>query len=122
MSELSENPKLVAEREGLVCVEPEKNELFLDIDNPVDLEHFTAMEAVLENNGFFLKHIKTTVSKGGNKHVYLRVLSVDELTDIQRIALQACLGSDRKRELLSMLRVFFETDRRPTVFFEKRTS
>ena len=43
-----------------------------------------------------------TRSHGGGAHIYLR-MNVD-LPRIERITLQACLGSDPVREMLSLLR------------------
>lgn len=121
MSDLMKNPQEEAAALGMVVVTPRANQLFLDIDHVEDLDLMELMLAVLESNGVYVSEEKRTRSKSGNWHVYLRVDSFDSLDAMQRIALQACLGSDRTRELLSVLRVlaFDGTTREPTVFFEK---
>lgn len=111
------DPREVADRLGLACVLPEPNELFIDLDDEGDRTHLDAMLALLASLGIYVERVKETVSKSGRAHVYLRSLSYD-LDPLLRIALQACLGSDRKHELLSLVRVL--TNQLPaTVFFEK---
>lgn len=117
MSDLSRDPFEDAELHGLLCVVPEPDELFLDIDDPKDLDHLDAMLAVFVENGVYAERLKDTRSKSGNRHVYVRFGRTFE--PMERIALQACLGSDRKRELLSILRVF-NGNKFPTVFYEVR--
>jgi len=139
MSELFEDPFIEAQSQGLVCILPEPNQLFLDIDDDTSGGWMQAMFGVLESNNIAYEIEKTTISKSGNKHVYVRFpkppapqpLDVGELKpdmdqvyiefdDVGRVALQAALGSDRKRELLSMLRILLNLEARPpTTFFEK---
>lgn len=95
---------------------PEDDELFLDIDSNADADWLAQMLEVLHGNCVPFEVEKTTTSKSGNMHVYIKMDR--KLTPVERVALQACLGSDRHRELLSMLRIWY-TDRAPTVFFEK---
>lgn len=52
--------------------------------------------------GYKLGKPMLTKSKSGHWHAYIRVNK--PLTLQQRIMFQACLGSDRKRELLSLMR------------------
>jgi hypothetical protein len=115
MSDLNADPIAEAAKLGLVVVTPQPDELFLDIDNAADAEIVEQVWAVFGRNGFDIRFIKETESKSGNTHLYLRAPRA--LTDLERIALQACLGSDRTREALSFLRTFGE--RTPTLFFEK---
>lgn len=119
MSTLDEVPETDARRLGLDVVYPEKDQLLLDIDSDADATWMEQMLDVLRENGAEVSVEKTTTSKSGNLHVYIRMGR--DLTPIERVALQACLGSDRKRELLSVLRIWY-TDRAPTVLFEKPTS
>jgi hypothetical protein len=108
----------MAVRLGLVPVHPEPDELQLDIDDRDDMRVAVDMLAVLEGNGVPARVIKTTRSKSGNAHVYIKLEWPEGLDPVTRIALQACLGSDRKRELLSLLRHLFQTQHPPTVLFE----
>lgn len=83
------------------------------------------MKSPLLRGDFIILKEGETVSKSGNAHVYLRVTDLCgnpyPLTTTDRVALQAILGSDRKRELLSYLRIQdFNIGgvRAPTAFFE----
>jgi hypothetical protein len=136
MSELNDDPYKTAEALGLDVVLPEPNELFIDLDDPADELQLQTMLDVLNGKASFddavmhgksdsdplLETVETkrTTSKSGNTHVYLKVSAKTPLSDIERIALQACLGSDRKRELLSALRILLSLDRPATVFFETK--
>ncbi len=119
MSALDQVPEVDALALGLDVVYPVDDELLLDIDSSADAEWLTQMVEVLRENGEPIEIEKTTTSKSGNLHVYIKMGR--KLSPIERVALQACLGSDRKRELLSVLRIWY-TDRAPTVLFEKPTS
>lgn len=115
-SDLSEHPRQVADREGWTMAEPQEDELFLDIDNDDSAEVYHQIVATLRQF-FHVEQSNITVSPGGNTHVYLRVPG-QTFTPLERVALQACLGSDRKRELFSFLRIRLKMERPPTVFFE----
>lgn len=116
--DLDDDIDATAKSMGLVVVEPADDELLLDIDDDiVGMMWMTKMLEVLRRNGVGVEMIKQTVSKSGNAHVYLR-LDRRILTPMARIALQACLGSDRHREILSAVRVMMKCDRPPTVLFE----
>jgi hypothetical protein len=121
MSALGDDPILSALLNNWSVHYPGDRELFIDVDNDADLAHYDAMLPVLTENGVFVESETRTVSPGGNWHIRLvLVLKFGHaLTPEMRIALQAALGSDRKRELLSSLRILFGLDRPPTVFFEK---
>lgn len=115
-SDLSESPYDVAAREGWEVVLPNEHDLFLDLDDDASEIHLALMLKTLSSNDIHLEEVKRTTSPGGNTHVYLCWPS--PLTPMERIVLQAALGSDRKRELLSALRILLKLDRPPTVFFE----
>ena len=116
-SDLDEDPELVAAVNEWRLVIPKPNELFIDLDDENEWPHLHAMLGVLASNGVaFAEPMRTTTSPGGNTHVYLTLdRDVDPVT---RIALQACCGSGRRRELLSLLRILLNLKREPTVFFE----
>ena len=128
MSELFEDPQVEADRLGVKLVLPtDERDLFLDLDSPKeDTLYRACMVKVLEDNQFDLEFVKRTTSPGGNLHKYWRYTwDIDPYSLnsalLLRIALQVCLGSDRKRELLSLLRVIINDSRRPpTTFFEKK--
>lgn len=118
-SHLEDDPGKAAQELGLVIVLPGPRDLFVDIDNEADYLWLLAMVEVMGGVGVQLEVDHVSPSKSGlpRRHVYLR--ADRDLTPVERIALQAALGSDRKRELLSLLRVWLHTDRPPTLFFEQ---
>lgn len=121
MSDLRNDPAEIARELGLIMVVPgNEQELLLDLDDEASMRHMDAMIAVLRSNSIDVKVTSRTVSKSGvGRHVILQVPF--ELNDMTRILWQACLGSDRKRELLSVLRILQQTGRPATVLFEKPT-
>lgn len=120
MSDLNDDPFALAEAEGLTVVIPGPYDLQIDIDDgAAALQRMSeGLEAL--RSYYSVTEMKRTTSRGGGTHVYLAIDGID-LGDnpILRCALQACLGSDVKRELLSILRVITRTNRPPTLFFEK---
>lgn len=108
-----------AEKNGWTVVTPKANELFVDIDNEIDMVVFTANAELFNEHiwGIVKRDIKPSKSGvAGRYHVTL-TLSVD-VTHEQRLLYQLMLGSDRKRELLGYVRMNLGDDV-PTLFFEK---
>ena len=107
-----------AKKEGWTVVLPQPNELFVDIDDEAGFERFMEFQEILGQN-WGVVGVRDTQSKSGNpnrKHIVVTLgCDVDPIT---RIALQACLGSDRKREILSLVNIK-SGDTNPTLFFEK---
>lgn len=99
---------------------PAPNELFLDIDNDDDFEHFEAALAILrthiEVDGF-----DVTVSRSGvpNRHIVVRLVR-PVANDMERVLLQAVLGSDRVHEMLSLIAMKKGTMTHPTLLFEPK--
>lgn len=119
-SDLDDDPREVAQRLGLVAVLPGPCDLFVDVDSDAAMDWLLQMLPSLEDEegALTVEVVTVVVSKSGlpHRHVYLRASRA--LSSLERVALQACLGSDRKRELLSLLRVWSGAARPPTVFFE----
>lgn len=109
-----------AER-GLVVTKPAVNELFIDIDNEESYAVFNAnigrVAACLPCEA---EEWDSPSGRPGHRHILVTFAPSVVLTDIERIALQAVLGSDRVREVLSWQRAF-KGVRCPTLFFEKPT-
>jgi hypothetical protein len=120
MSRLDDDPEETASEEGLDVILPGDSELFIDIDDDKDLAMMEKGIETLRHNGCTVEELKRTTSRSGNLHVYLffELPSKAPIDPMTRIALQACLGSDRTREALSVLRIVLETKRPPTLFFE----
>ncbi len=93
-----------AKAQGLEIIQPEANELLLDLDSQQDGYVMDALLPILRDYKFNVTIRKVERSRHGNKHAYL--ICPRAITYLERIALQACLGSDRKRELLGLMRVF----------------
>ncbi len=104
-----------AATKGLVVRVPNDNELFLDLDTRNDFLHF-------QNTIANLPDVKTwvrTPSNSGYPKSHVVVTLNRNVSNEERILLQACLGSDRLHELLSYL-ASRQGNPQPSVFFEKR--
>lgn len=78
------------------------NVLQLDIDSSTDLVHFHKclpwLSCICAEHGFAIRHLTETRSRSG-RHWHVEITLGKRLKLIERIALQAILGSDRMREL-----------------------
>lgn len=103
-----------AEKRGMVVVEPGPHDIFLDIDDThVVLEEQLRLA---EAAGLEFEIVEAWPSRTmGHHHVHLR--TEFSLNPALRIAIQAALGSDRQRELLSIARLMGGIQP-PTVTFE----
>lgn len=96
---------------------PAENELFLDLDST------EAYEAFNQRLGTLQQYMEATVTSDrpsktrGHRHVVVRLGR--RVTAAERIALQAGLGSDPLRELLSTLRALVKPGTVTTAFYEK---
>lgn len=109
-------------------VVPNDHEIFIDIDDEQPDAKFPTRQRARMNvgietlirNGAVVKTIKETRSRNGNSHVYLHVEveGWDGRDPVTRCAIQAALGSDSVKELLSLFRVWKGVERPPTTFFE----
>lgn len=114
----SQNAIERARDEGLVVVFPKSNELFIDIDNEhsfqLFLKQFDIMSKYLGATGY-----EQSPSKSGMPKQHVTVYMDRDVTEIERLALQAMLGSDRVRELLGYVQEK-NGDPHPTLFLEKK--
>lgn len=109
-------------------VVPGDHEVFIDIDDEKpDSKVSTRQRArmqlgieTLERNGATVTTLKETRSRNGGAHIYLHVEveGWDGRDPVTRCAIQAALGSDNVKELLSLFRVWNKVERPPTTFFE----
>lgn len=105
-----------AVRKGCVCVYPTKNQLQIDIDGFEALGRFHFAHGLLLPGTTYLQ----APSPSGTAGRYHITVTLDrELTALERIGLQALLGSDPAREALSYAAALAGVER-PTVFFEKK--
>lgn len=118
MSSSMVSPYESARLKGQRVVLPKPNEVFLDIDTEVDWKLAWEMIRTMEENNLPLLITEVHPSKSGMPHRHVILEANRDFTPIERIAIQACLGSDRKRELLSLIRVMTGGPLPATVFFE----
>lgn len=126
-SDLSMSAQDRANELGLIIRRPADNELFIDIDSQADLTHFQSTIALLEllddqwaQHGYTLAQTPSASGEPFHVHIVVSSEAIRPLTDVDRLLYQTLLGSDRKHELLSLLRL--RSGARPedvTVFFEK---
>lgn len=95
-----------AEELGLTCMFPLDSEVQIDLDEDAVLQE-NVLRALCRNGLQMLLKLETT-SKSGNKHVYIRFNRA--LSQIERTAIQAVLGSDLMREALAIVRIFAGCD------------
>jgi|SRR5579883_1545830 len=108
-----------AKEAGLEVFVPGPNDITVDIDSPELPEPFNEVLKILKQH-FDIEVKKTTKSKSGNLHVYL--YSPQFFTHSEKIALQAILGSDPKREALSLVRSVKGGLGHPSLLFEKKAA
>jgi hypothetical protein len=107
-----------AEEYDLFVVFPGECELQIDIDSDHAFAIYKAMSPIVDKY-FGIKSEKVAPSRSGlpKRHVTLELYH--KLTSYQRIAIQLALGSDRVREMLSIVQEF-RKDPHPTLFLEKK--
>ena len=105
---------------GWKVVLPQLTEIFIDIDNSADYAKFYELFPTLQEFLPLAKIVRDTPSPSGAEgHRHIVVDLCEHTTDLERVLLQAVLGSDRKRELLAWQRINLR-DAVPTLFFEKK--
>ena len=104
-----------AKEHGLDVRYPMANELFIDIDDKRSYKVFEENYTLIEGTTGCMP----APSRRKKDGMHIVVTLNRNVTPIERIALQAALGSDPRREAHS-LRRYFAGDPLPTLFFEKR--
>lgn len=100
---------------GLHVVYSNEYVLQLDIDTPEEAAQFRRMKPFIRNLFGIVSEIEVPSPSGKGTHAYLKMDK--SMTIPQRIAIQACLGSDPYREALS-LEGFMAGKERPVLLFE----
>jgi len=104
--------------EGLGFRFPLANELFVDIDDSAAQAEFDRNYQILRGPfGFQTTVVTASRRKPNGKHIVVKMNR--NVSAIERIALQAALGSDPTREAHSLVR-YVDNDPLPTLFFEKK--
>jgi len=105
---------------GLDVVLPKAYEIQLDLDsNDAYIYYLTNIDILLRAG--LICNIKDVPSKSGLPHRHITINFNRDLSNWERIAYQASLGSDRTRELLSCIMIE-QGDQYPTLFLEKKRS
>ncbi len=105
--------------DGLKVVYPEQDELLLDFDNSQDYDYFMETAQGILAQFWGVRKVETAPSASGEPgHLHCRVTLEKSITPMERFALQAALGSDRKRELLGIAMLNNE-DPHPTFLIQK---
>jgi len=104
-----------AKKFNLIADVAEENELQLDLDTPEQEDQYRRMLPHVEDV-YDIEEVIETPSKSGHTHV--RLFTAYPLSVEERVALQAILGSDPKKELCS-LRRWLSGDELPILLFEK---
>lgn len=121
-----ETAEAYAVEHNLTVHYPGPNELTLDLDTPTQVKQFEDIYPFFCKL-FRVKSMRKTRSKNGGTHVYINMETTllksdpdrytQPLYSANKIAMQAALGSDPKRELLSMVRSL-TNDKCPSLLFE----
>lgn len=98
---------------------PAPNELFVDIDNARDFARFRTLIEMFDRMEGVARWVDTPSASGG-QHRHIVVTLTRNVSQFERIAFQAMLGSDLKRELLSYERHKTGSHPNPTMFFEPK--
>lgn len=107
-----------AETTGEVVVLPKANELFIDIDDEAASTRFYDNVAKVHEYVGVLDQRHRPSRSGDPNRWHITVDLARSVNDMERILLQAVLGSDLRRELLSYCRITIG-DPHPTLFLEK---
>jgi hypothetical protein len=109
-----------AKRDGLKVIEPKPNQLQIDLDGARALRQYGMQFSILRRAGLtkrWREQIKN--SKSGGSRVHVIITMPKPIDNITRVAYQAALGSDIKREAFNLCRVI-KHNKYPIVLFEKK--
>jgi hypothetical protein len=114
-----------AQNENLDVKFPKANELFIDLDNDISFALFKKQMDILKKYVGILQQHKypwdyaVTASRHGLPGRHIVVVLKSDVTEVERVALQAAMGSDRVRELLGYVQAK-NNDPHPTLFLENK--
>jgi len=102
-----------------ITIPKDSHQFFLDIDTEASKIRMEMSIRLCEQFGYPIKILRSVPSKSGEPHMHVYLEFPDVLTVMERIALQACFGSDLTKELISILRYINGIDD-PTLMFERK--
>lgn len=115
-SKLNPDPTPAAAERGQQIIRPGPRDLFLDIDSEESYQLMNKRLMDLANAEFQLEIVSCKPSRSGYPHRHAILRANRDLSVAERIALQACMGSDLVREFLSLMRIWAGGE--GTTFFE----
>ena len=107
-----------AEKKNLDVVYPNPDQLQIDIDTEHAFQVYLHVKQILDNH-YGIKKEEIHFSRSGAPKRHITVTLYQDVDPMERIALQACLGSDRIRELLGVV-MLKGGDKTPTLFLEAK--
>lgn len=95
----------VIKKYNLEIIVPDRDELFIDFDGTDSIKRFDkALNILKETSNYQPEVVLKYASKSGAPNMHIIVGLNEYISHKKRIALQACLGSDNVREMLSFMR------------------
>ena len=107
-----------ARAKGWFIVEPGPNQLQLDLDGARALRLYGMQYAILRKAGLTKKWREKVLASKKPGHVHVVITMPRKIQNLERVALQAVLGSDVRREAFNYARVV-KRNKYPIVFFER---
>jgi hypothetical protein len=107
------------EAQGLQLVEPEPNEIQIDLDTDEDYQEFIHRKEKLESMTGLSFPMEVNPSKSGLPKRHVTITAIGAMDDWQRVAMQMAFNSDPMREFLTVVRLL-QGEQRPILFFERR--
>ena len=103
---------------GLRVVEPKANQLQLDLDSARALRKYGMQFSILKRAGLTKRWREKILPSKKSGHVHVVIDMPHGVSNLERVALQAVLGSDIRRECFNFARVK-KRNKYPIVFFER---
>lgn len=108
-----------AAKRGDRIVVPDAYTLQVDLDSPKALQSFGSQLALLRRRSSIANKWKIRITDSAQRgHCHITIRTASRMSLKVRIALQALLGSDLKRELMNWMRVE-KRQKLPILFFER---
>lgn len=121
MSDHAAHAEATANSRGLIVVLPGDEDLFIDIDDAESMAVFDRNIEIVKASDNVIEIKKTPSPSGKDGRFHIVVTLGRPIKDaLERIMMQALLGSDRLHETLSWQGAV-RGDANPTLFFEKPT-
>ncbi len=110
-----------AEKENCTLRVASEDELFIDIDTEEQYSIFCKMAGWYDSQHIIFYKWKVTPSKGGLPHRHIVVKLRQPASLLERVAMQATLGSDPMREAISIKRAK-DGEENVVIFFEPKVA